>query len=114
MRTTIQRNVQTAACSSLLLLSVLGAAGQGTFQNLGFENTTLTVFLINPGYPYPYYATNATIPGWAWSPLETFGFGDPNTAVSFNDMALDSAAVTLHGTNSPYAPPLSGNYSILL
>jgi hypothetical protein len=111
MRTTIRRNVQTAACSSLLLLSALGAAGQGTFQNLGFENTTLTVTLINPWGPY--YATNATVPGWAWSPHETFGFGDPNTTVAFDNMALDSAAVTLHGINS-YGPVLSGNYSIML
>ena len=112
MRTTIQRNVRSAACSSLLLLTALGAAGQGTFQNLGFEHTTLSVTLINPWGPY--YATNATVPGWAWSPHGTFGFGDPNTTVLFDNMALDSAAVTLHGTNSPYAPALSGNYSILL
>jgi hypothetical protein len=101
MRTTIQRSVQTAACSSLLLLSALVAAGQGTFQNLGFEDTTLTVILLNPGYPYPYYATNATLPGWA-----------PAT-VPFNTLALDAPAVTLHGAD-PYRPSLSGTYSILL
>jgi len=114
MRTTIQSNVQTAVRSSLLLLSVLGAPGQGTFQNLGFEDTTLTVILINPGYPYPFYATNATLPGWSWSPHGTFGFGDPNTTVAFNDIALDAAAITLHGTNSFPGAPLSGNYSVLL
>jgi hypothetical protein len=99
MRTTIQRNVQAAACSSLLLLSALGAAGQGTFQNLDFEDTTLTVILINPWGPY--YATNATVPGWT-----------PNT-VAFNTIALDAAEVTLHGAD-PYHPSLSGTYSILL
>jgi hypothetical protein len=31
-----------------------------------------------------------------------------------NDIALDSAAVTLQGANSPYAPALQGNYSIAL
>ena len=111
MRTTIQRNVQTAACSSLLLLSTLGAAGQSTFQNLGFENTTLTVILVNPSGPW--YATNATVPGWTWSPLWNAGYGDPNTIVSFNDSAMDGAAVTLHGAD-PYYPSLSGTYSILL
>src|ERR1019366_8459853 len=112
MRTTIQRYVQTAACSSLLLLSALGAAGQGNFQNLGFENTTLTVIVVNPSGPY--YATNATVSGWAWSPHQTFGYGDPNTTVVLNGFALDAAAVTLQGTDSPYAPALSGKYSILL
>ena len=113
MRTTFQGNVQTAACSSLLLLSALGAAGQSTFQNLGFENTSLSVVLINPGYPISFYATNATVPGWAWSPHQTFGYGDPNTTVSFNNEALDSPAVTLHGGDSYYLS-LSGTYSILL
>lgn len=111
MRTIMQRNVRAAACSSLLLLCALGASGQGTFQNLGFENTTLTISLVNPWGPY--YATNATVPGWDWSPHETFGHGDPNTTVAFNNMALDAAAVTLHGRGS-FRPALSGNYSILL
>lgn len=102
-----------AACSSLLLLSAMGATGQG-FQNLDFEDTTLTVTLINPGYPIPFYATNATVPGWGWSPHQTFGYGDPSTTVSFNNVALDAPAVTLHGTDSPFAPVISGNYSILL
>jgi hypothetical protein len=106
MRITIQRSVQKAACSSLLLLSALGAAGQGTFQNLGFENTTLTVILVNPAGPF--YATNATLPGWGWTPI----WGDPNR-VPFNSIALDAALVTLHGAGS-LEPVLSGNYSILL
>jgi hypothetical protein len=107
----IQRNVQTAACSGFLLLSALGSAGQGAFENLGFENTTLTVFLINPSGPF--YATNATVPGWGWSPHLNFGVGDPNTTVAFNNIALDAAAVTLHGPGS-VEPVLSGDYSILL
>lgn len=111
MKTTIQRNFRAAAFSSFLLLTPLGAAGQGTFQNLGFENTTLTVFVTNPWGPY--YTTNATIPGWDWSPHGTFGFGDPNTNVAFNGMALDAPAVTLHGTNS-FLPAIRGSYSILL
>ena len=96
----------------MLLLSAVGAAGQSAFQNLGFENTTLTGFLVNPFGPS--YTTNATVPGWAWGPHETFGFGDANTTVAFNNAALDSAAVTLHGTNSPFEPVLAGKYSILL
>jgi len=112
MRTRIQSQAWLAAGFGLFL-SAAGAVGQGTFQNLNFENTTLTVTLINPGYPYPYYATNATIPGWSWSPHGNSGYGDPNTTVSFNEMALDAAAVTLHGPGS-FRPVLSGNYSLLL
>jgi hypothetical protein len=111
MRTTIQRNFRKAAFSIFLLLSPLGAAGQGTFQNLGFENTILTVFERNPSIPS--YATNATVPGWDWSPHGNAGYGDPNTTVSFNDIALDAPAVTLHGTNS-FRPAIRGSYSILL
>jgi hypothetical protein len=111
MKTSIKRSVQKTACSTLLLLSALGATGQGAFQNLGFENTTLTVFLINPSGPF--YATNATVPGWGWSPHLNFGVGDPNTTVAFNNIALDAAAVTLHGPGS-VEPVLSGDYSILL
>src|ERR1041385_10866 len=87
------------------------ASGQG-FVNLGFEDTTLTVFVRNPSIPS--YATNATIPGWDWSPHSNAGYGDPNTTVAFNEVTLDAPAVTLHGTNSPYAPSLAGDFSILL
>lgn len=111
MRTIFLHTVRTAACSSLLLLSALGAAGQSTFQNLGFENTTLTVLVTNPFGPY--YTTNATVPGWSWSPQGTFGFGDPNTTVSLNGVALDAPAVTLHGTNS-FNPAFQGGYMIYL
>jgi hypothetical protein len=111
MTPTIRRTVRAAAYFTLLLLSALGATGQSAFQNLGFENTTLTAILVNDFSLL--YTTNATVPGWSWSPHETFGWGDPNTTVSFNNMALDSPAVTLHGTNSFY-PALLGKYSILL
>ncbi len=85
--------------------------GQG-FVNLGFENTTLTPILANEFSDY--YVTNATVPGWNWSPYQTFGYGDPTTMVAYNDIALDSPAVTLQGMNSPFAPAIGGRYSILL
>ena len=85
--------------------------GQG-FVNLGFETTTLTPILANPLSGY--YVTNATVPGWSWTPQQTFGYGDPSTTVAYNDVALDSPAVTLQGTNSPYYPAIGGKYSILL
>lgn len=100
-------------CFALVLLCCEVASGQG-FVNLGFENTRLTRFLVNPYQP-DFYATNATLPGWNWSPHTTFGFGDPNTTVAFNDLALSSAGVFLEGTNffAPYSA-IQGNYSIFL
>jgi hypothetical protein len=98
--------------ATLLLIGRLNGLAQG-FVNLGFENTTPTRFLVNEFNP-DYYATNATVPGWDWSPHFTAGFGDPNTTVALNNLALDSPFVTLQGTNSPYAPAIRGEYSILL
>ncbi len=93
-----------------LALSRQIAPAQG-FVNLGFAHTTLTGFLVNDYTGY--YATNATVPGWDWAPYQTFGFGDPYTTVTLNNIALDSAAVTLHGAND-YTPALIGKYSIML
>ena len=80
-------------------------------MNLGFETTTLTPILANPLSGY--YVTNATVPGWIWTPQQTFGYGDPSTTVAYNDIALDSSAVTLHGSNDNI-PVTSGQYSIFL
>lgn len=99
------------SCSLAAIFSLWGdAAGQG-FVNLGFENSTLLVLVANPSGPL--YITNATLPAWGWSPHGNVGYSDPATTITFNSIALDAAAVTLHGTNS-FRPALSGNYSILL
>jgi hypothetical protein len=111
MRKAIQSHRGRTGYSCLLLLSTLGAIGQGTFQNLGFETTTLTAILVNPLSGL--YTTNATVPAWDWVPHSTAGHGDPNTTVSFNNSALSSSAVTLHGLNS-YFPVIHGGYSIYL
>jgi hypothetical protein len=111
MTALIQYNIQTSAISGFLLLSALGAAGQGTFQNLDFENTTLLPLLANPGSGL--FITNATLPGWDWSPHGNAGYSDPNTTVTFDSIALDAPAITLHGIGD-YYPALSGNYSVLL
>jgi hypothetical protein len=82
--------------------------GQGTFQNLGFETTMITPVVFPGGTRY-----TATVPGWAWTPPGNFVNGDPNSVV-YNDVALDSPAVSLQGTASPFAPAIAGSYSILL
>jgi hypothetical protein len=91
---------------SLLIASVLGAAGQ-EFTNLGFETTTLTLV---PGGATTRYT--ATLPGWSWNTVNWVD-GDPNR-VGFNDMALDAPAVTLHSSESPISPAVVGSYSVLL
>lgn len=82
--------------------------GQGTFQNLGFETTTITPVVFPGGTRYV-----ATVPGWAWTPPGNAVNGDTNS-VAYDDVALDAPAVTLQGTSSPFAPAISGSYSILL
>jgi hypothetical protein len=105
MSTNIERSVQKAACSSLLFLSALGAAGQAAFQNLGFENTTITTV---GNFSF------ATRPGWSWSPPGNALNADPNT-VAFNNLTLDAPQVTLHETDDPWGhPAIQGNYSVFL
>jgi hypothetical protein len=86
-------------------LELAGNVSAQGFVNLDFETTKIT--LTNFGR----YV--ATVPGWSWTPLGNFVNGDTNT-VAYNDIALDAPAVTLQGTNSPYAPAIHGRYSILL
>ena len=94
-------------------IACLQSVSGQSFVNLDFENTTFTRFLVNSYTGY--YATNATVPGWDWLPHQTFGNGDPNTTVAFNNLALSAAAVDLEGTNffAPYSA-IQGNYSIYL
>jgi hypothetical protein len=78
------------------------------FVNLGFETTTITPVVFPGGTRY-----TATVPGWTWTPPGNFVNGDPNS-VGYNDEALDSPAVNLQGTNSPFAPAIQDRYSISL
>lgn len=81
--------------------------GQG-FLNLNFESTTITPVVFPGGTRF-----TATVPGWTWTPPGNTINADTNT-VAYNEVALDSPAVTLQGTNSPFAPAIQGKYSILL
>jgi hypothetical protein len=83
------------------------ASGQG-FVNLNFESTTITPVVFPGGTRY-----TATVPSWTWTPGGNFVNGDPNS-VGYNELALDSPAVNLQGTNSPFASAIQGKYSILL
>ena len=92
---------------AVVVLSSQIVFGQG-FVNFNFETTTITPVVFPGGTRY-----TATVPGWTWTPDGNFVNGDPNS-VGYNDLALDSPAVNLQGTNSPFAPAIRGKYSILL
>jgi hypothetical protein len=93
-----------------LLLSAVGAAGQGTFQNLDFEQSTIV-----SSHPsgYGYDTGIADVPGWT----EYNGWGDSNYSdgmtVIYNTHTLDSPNVSLLGTGLPI-PPMQGQYGVLL
>jgi hypothetical protein len=84
------------------------AQGQG-FLNLAFENTTITT-IHNPGGDT--YA--ATTPGWTVNTVNYVN-GDPNS-VPYNNIAIDSPAVNLEGTDCPFPSvrAIAGNYSFFL
>jgi len=91
-----------------LALSIGARVGvsQG-FINLDFESATIMT-IHNPGGD----TYTAMVPGWSVN-TPNYVNGDPNS-IPYNDIALDSAAVNLEGTNSPYEPAIQGMYSIFL
>jgi hypothetical protein len=78
--------------------------GQGTFQNLGFENPLLPLI---PDGSFQVPATNA-LPGWR-AYLGNFEVD----RVVYNTVSLGAAAVSLQSSSST-VPPIVGNYSVLL
>ena len=85
------------------------------FINLDFESAHVVLDASSPYYPYAVYA-NTAIPGW------TAYYGTTNnptyvslSSISYNDMSLGAANVSLEDTNAIYGPlPIQGKYSILL
>lgn len=91
----------------VLLLVPLGAAGQGSFQNLDFERATIAPTPIGGG-TYPADPAQC-FPGWT--------VGGSGTVVMYNDLSLGAPAISLMGPNFPNYPgytPLQGSYSVLL
>ena len=85
------------------VLAIRCGFSQG-FINLNFEAANVSAYGAGPA-SVP--ATDA-IPGWT-----TYVNGFQTSQVFFNDIALSSADVSLHGTNS-FEKPLQGNYSVEL
>jgi hypothetical protein len=85
------------------------ALGQGTFQNLDFEQAAP----VSAGYPYqPWEVTAASaLPFWSVS------YGNvQQSAVAFNVLSVGSAQVDLYGPNNPVDDPgvIDGDYSVAL
>ena len=95
-------------CLMVVSLQLAGNVCAQGVANFGFGATTITPVVFPGGTRY-----TATVPGWTWTPPGNGVNGDPNS-VGYNEFALDSAAVNLQGTNSPFAPAIQGRYSISL
>jgi hypothetical protein len=89
-----------------LLVSASGAVGQGTFQNLDFEQATIVSDPSSPYYPNAVYASDA-IPGW--TPDSFLGTND----VLYNEVTLGAAGVSILGTDG-IPPALDGKFSVYL
>ena len=102
----LQTPAWLSACL-VLLLSATGAAAQGTFQNLNFEQATIVPDPSSQYYPYAVYASNA-VPGW--TPSGILGTNE----ILYNDISLGATSVSLCGLNSQGGTPtpLDGAFSI--
>jgi hypothetical protein len=92
---------------SAILLQGLFAQGQGTFQNLDFEQAN-PQFVAVPG---SFVTPGSALPDWT----ATVG-GTVPTAIPYNSATLGAPAVTLLGPPppTPAFSPIDGNYSVLL
>ena len=99
--------------SLALLLSLGGAVGQGSFQNLGFESASIVPI---PGDPYARVQFAPAFPGWTGSEG-----GVQLGTVLYNSMFLDSSGIGILDHSWPstlgisgVTGPIAGNYSALL
>ncbi len=87
-----------------LLLGAVGAVGQGSFQNLDFEQARIVPIPGNPNF----VATTTALPGWT-----AFIGGTAVDLVLYDDISLGSPAISIHDTNG-FVTVLEGNYTISL
>jgi hypothetical protein len=95
-----------------LIVTFVGASllpfdslGQGSFQNLNFEQAQIVPI---PGDPYNRVQFNSAIPSW------TGRVGtNVQTRALYNGVFLDSTGIGIHDSGSPLAP-LAGSYSALI
>jgi hypothetical protein len=105
-------NLRMPFCSCLAALLAAGSThGQGTFQNLNFEEANIVPIVGNPNYPYAVSVADA-LPAW------TVNYGNvQQTQISYNDALLGGETwVTLYANGFPGSPVpvIDGNFSLLL
>src|SRR5580658_4256626 len=101
---TFMKMKRTFLWHTVPLVTVLSVQGQGTFQNLDFEQAA-------PVFVGSYVTAVSGLPYWT----VTIG-GVQQSQVEYNDGSLGAPAVVLLGPPPP-TPPLpviDGNYSVLL
>jgi hypothetical protein len=87
-----------------LLLSTLGALGQGTFMNLNFEGAITPLVPDANGY----VPITTALPGWTG-----YVGGSQVSEVLYDDRNIDAAGISLYDTAGSLQP-LQGNYSAFL
>jgi hypothetical protein len=94
---------------SIVSLGFLSSVNGQGFINLGFESAKVVVDTNQVNSLWPCFSTNA-FPGWT-----CYVDGNPQTHITYNDMPMESAAVTLQGTNSPIGIfPVQGKFAVYL
>jgi hypothetical protein len=90
-----------------LLLSVAGAMGQGTFQNLNFEQANV------PDVPPRQFGSDMLVsngvPGWT-----VYLGGIPQSSMLHNNVSLGAAEIAINGPQWFAAQLLEGNYTVSL
>jgi hypothetical protein len=102
------KTIKQIAGFSIVLLAVLSAQAQGTFENLNFEQADP----ISAGVPgEPFFVTAASaLPYW-----NVYYDGVQQTQIPFNAISYGTPSVSLLGTAETVGiSPIDGNYSVLL
>src|SRR5947209_12500351 len=98
------RNLAKLPFVYLICLACTPLLGQGTFQNLNFENATIVLDPASPYYPYAVISATA-VPGWT-----AYVGATPQSDLLYNTLPLSSGAVSIYDTPSV----LQGRYSLFL
>jgi hypothetical protein len=94
-------------CIASIVLTIVPAHAQGTFQNLNFEQAA-PISAGDPSNPGAVTAISA-LPFWS-----VYYGNSQQTEVEYNEMATGSTRVALESATSPVFPEIDGNYSVLL
>ena len=103
----LQQTPLCLAAGLALLLSLSGAAGQGTFRNLDFESANLP--LVFPGQSGGSVSSIDALPGWT-----AFLGTNQVTQVLYNDATLGNASIDIVGIYWRYGGTVEGSYTLIL